>query len=110
MTRDHIYFVYILASKTRSLYVGMTNNLEVRVWQHKNKSKPSFTARYNIDRLVYFEDYQDVRQAIDREKQVKKWRRDKKVALIESMNRDWRDLSDAWYDEQPQDTARVSRR
>ena len=100
MPRDHIYFVYILASWTRRLYVGVTNDLESRFWQHKHKSMPSsFTARYNIDRLVYVEDFADVNQAIDREKQIKKWRREKKVDLFESKNRDWRDLSDGWYEE-----------
>ncbi|CAN5789296.1 GIY-YIG nuclease family protein [soil metagenome] len=84
-------------SKTRRLYVGVTNDLEVRVWQHKNKQVPGFAARYNIDRLVFFEDFHDVNQAIEREKQIKKWRRAKKVALIEEMNRDWRDLSESWY-------------
>jgi putative endonuclease len=65
MPRDHTYYVYILASKSRRLYVGMTNSLEVRVWQHKSKSVPGFTARYNIDRLIYFADFSDVHQALD---------------------------------------------
>jgi putative endonuclease len=95
--RGHTYFVYILASKTRRLYVGMTNNLEGRVWRHKHKTAPSFTSRYNIGRLVYFEAYQDVFQAIGREKEIKKWRREKKIELIELEKRDWRDLSSAWF-------------
>ena len=97
MPRDHTYFVYILASKSRRLYLGMTSDLESRVWQHKTKAMPGHSARYNIDRLVYFEDFQDVNQAIDREKQVKKWRREKKVMLIETMNPTWRDLSAEWF-------------
>ena len=99
MPRDHSYFIYILASWTRRLYVGMTNDLEARVWQHKHKSVPSsFTSRYNIDRLVYFEDFSDVNQEIDREKEIKKWRREKKIELIEDMNPGWEDLSDDWYE------------
>ena len=87
------YFVYILASKSRVLYTGVTSDLEQRVHRHKNKSTPGFTARYNISRLVYFEETNDVHAAIGREKQIKSWRRSKKVSLIESMNPAWVDLS-----------------
>lgn len=97
MPGDHTNFIYILASWTRRLYVGITSDLEVRVWEHKHKVRPGFTSRYNIDRLVYFEDFHDVHQAIEREKEIKKWRRQKKIALIEGMNPDWNDLSDGWY-------------
>ncbi len=90
------YCMYIMASRTRVLYTGISGNLEQRVLQHKHKVKPGFTSRYNVKRLVYYEAYRDVREAIRREKQVKAWRRSKKVALIESMNPEWRDLSKEW--------------
>jgi putative endonuclease len=91
------YYVYIMASKSRTLYTGVTNNLERRVLQHRGKLLPGFTARYNINRLVYYETSGDVVAAIAREKQIKSWGRMKKIALIESANRDWKDLSAAWY-------------
>ena len=90
------YCVYIMASKSRTLYTGVTNNLERRVLEHRCKLVPGFTARYNIDRLVYYEVCGDPRAAISREKQIKGWTRLRKVALIESLNRDWKDLSDGW--------------
>lgn len=91
------YYVYIMASASRTLYTGVTNNLERRVLQHRFKALPGFTAQYNIRRLVYYDTFGDIRAAIAREKQIKGWVRVKKVALIESMNRDWKDLSDGWY-------------
>jgi len=90
------YYVYILASKSRTLYTGVTNNPERRVIEHRRKLVPGFTARYNINRLVYYEVCGDPLAAISREKQIKGWTRLKKVALIESLNRDWKDLSDGW--------------
>ncbi len=90
------YYIYILASKSRTLYTGVTNNLERRVVQHRGKFRKGFTARYNINRLVYYEVCVDVLAAISREKQIKAWGRIKEIALIESMNRDWKDLSDGW--------------
>lgn len=91
------YFVYIMASKSRTLYTGVTSNLERRVLQHRDKRFEGFTARYNANRLVYFERFGDVRVAIGREKQIKAWGRMKKIRLIKSANRDWKDLSDRWY-------------
>lgn len=90
--------VYIMASKTATLYVGMTNNIKRRVWQHKSGETPGFSSRYGTNRLVYCEVIRDANSAINREKQIKSWRREKKVALIESMNPTWQDLSDGWYD------------
>ena len=98
MPRSRSYFVYILASKSRRLYLGVTNDLESRVWQHKTKTAPGHAARYNIDRLVYFEDFEEVDQVVDREKQLKKWRREKKIELIEPLNPTWRDLAVGWYE------------
>ena len=91
------YYVYIMASKSRTLYTGVTSNLERRVVQHRGKLLPGFTARYNINRLVYCEVFGEIVAAITREKQIKSWGRRKKIALIESMNRDWKDLSIAWH-------------
>ena len=91
------YYVYIMASFKQTLYIGVTNDLTRRIYQHKTKAHPhSFTARYNIDRLVHIETFGDVRDALAREKQIKAWRRDKKVSLIESNNPTWKDLSLDW--------------
>jgi len=93
----HEYFVYIMTNRSGTLYVGVTNDLARRVYQHRNKLVPGFTSRYKIDRLVYYESTPDVRAAIGREKQIKGWLRAKKIALIESRNRDWKDLSADWF-------------
>ena len=90
------YYVYIMTNKSRTLYTGITNDLELRVYEHKQKLVPDFTAKYNITRLVYFEVTQDVQAAITREKQIKGWLRSKKIALIESVNPEWKDLSMGW--------------
>ncbi|HSK30693.1 MAG TPA: GIY-YIG nuclease family protein [Candidatus Limnocylindria bacterium] len=90
------YCVYIMASRSRTLYTGVTNDLERRVYEHKRKLVPGFTAKYNIDRLVYFDTTEDINAAIHREKQIKGWLRSKKLALIESVNPTWDDLSEAW--------------
>jgi putative endonuclease len=93
----HHYYVYILANTFHRLYIGVTNDLEVRVKQHKNKQAPnSFTARYGIDRLVYFERFQYVQNAIRRETELKGWLRVRKIAMIVQNNPTWRDLSEAW--------------
>ncbi len=97
--KTHRYFVYTLASQSRVLYVGVTNNLERRVHEHKMKQIPGFTSDYNVARLVYFEEFGDIRGAIAREKQIKSWRREKKVALIEKENLAWDDLAASWFDE-----------
>jgi len=91
---DRTYFVYIMASRSLNLYVGVTGNLPRRVTQHKNHAFDGFTSQYNIDRLVYFERYHYINNAINREKQLKRWRRDKKIALIKSSNPTWIDLSE----------------
>jgi putative endonuclease len=90
------YYVYILTSKTGTLYTGITNDLQRRVYQHKHKLIEGFTSKYNVTRLVYYEVFGDVRDAIAREKQIKGWRRSKKLALIEEMNPKWQDLSEEW--------------
>ncbi len=91
------YYVYIMSSKTRTLYVGVTNNLERRVYEHKQKLIPGFTSKYNLTWLVYYAETNDVREAIAREKQIKAWSRAKKLALIEEMNPEWEDLAATWF-------------
>ena len=90
------YYVYILTSNSGTLYTGMTNDLHRRVVQHKQKLIPGFTSRYNVNRLVYYEVFNEPKQAIAREKQIKGWVRRKKIALIEGGNPTWRDLSQDW--------------
>ncbi len=92
------FVVYVMASASRTLYVGMTNDLQRRVYEHKRKLIPGFTAQYNVTRLVHAEEYPEPRSTFAREKQLKGWRREKKVALIEGSNPDWRDLNVEWYD------------
>jgi putative endonuclease len=91
------YYVYIMASRSRALYTGVTNDLVKRVFEHKNKLIKGFTKKYNVINLVYYEVADDAQAAIQREKQVKGWLRKKKIALIEAMNPEWKDLSDRWY-------------
>ncbi len=91
------YYVYIMTNKSRTLYTGVTNNLERRMYEHKNKLVPGFTSKYNITQLVYYEETNDVQVALAREKQIKGWLRSKKIALIESVNPQWKDLSLEWY-------------
>ena len=89
-----VYHVYILANASGVLYTGVTNHLERRVAQHKQKLLAGFTKQYEVVRLVYFEPFSDVRTAISREKQIKRWRREKKLVLISIMNPKFRDLSE----------------
>ena len=91
-------YVYIMTNKSGTLYTGVTSDLETRVYQHKQKQVQGFTRKYNINRLVYYEEYADIRDAIAREKQIKGWRRDRKLALMKTINPKWNDLSDNWYE------------
>jgi putative endonuclease len=94
MAREHRYFVYFLTNwNNKVMYVGMTNDLLRRVYEHKTKAVKGFTEKYNVNRLVYFEETSDVLAAITREKEIKKWRREKKNALVIQANPEWRDLS-----------------
>ena len=97
--QDRQYYVYILTNGKRNLYVGVTNDLERRMYEHKHKLFEGFTKRYNITWLAYYEETTDVVSAIEREKQIKGWRRSKKEALIESLNPRWKDLSLEWYED-----------
>jgi putative endonuclease len=92
------YYVYILTNRSKTLYTGVTNNLLRRVYEHKQKFIPGFTQKYNINRLVYYEETSDATEAIAREKQIKGWVRAKKIALIESRNPEWLDLSTDWFE------------
>jgi len=88
------YYVYILTNwNHKVMYVGMTNNLERRIYEHKNKLIDGFSKKYNLKKIVYFEQTADVNAAIAREKEIKKWRREKKNALVEKLNSNWKDLS-----------------
>jgi putative endonuclease len=91
------YYVYIVASLSRTLYVGVTNDLLRRIYQHRHKLQDGFTARYNVDRLVYFEHGTDVNGAIAREKQIKAWSRKKKAELIDAANPGWADLAEELF-------------
>jgi putative endonuclease len=96
MKTERQYYVYIMASRRRTIYTGVTNHLERRVYEHRHKLVPGFTSKYNATSLVYYEVTNDVTAAIEREKQIKGWTRAKKVALIESLNPKWHDLSSGW--------------
>jgi putative endonuclease len=96
--QERWYYVYIVANATKLLYIGITRSLKKRIWEHKSKMLPGYTSHWHVSRLVYFEKFSDVRSAIDREKQLKRWRREKKIWLIESVNRNWHDLSEGWYE------------
>ena len=97
MPSDRQYYVYLLTNRNNKvMYVGMTNDLRRRIYQHKKKLVPGFTQKYNVDRLVYYETTDDVRAAIAREKEIKKWRREKKNNLVIAANPEWKDLSEGW--------------
>ena len=90
------YYVYIMSSHRGTLYIGVTNDLMRRVYEHRHKLVDGFTSKYNVSKLVYYETTKEVESAIVREKQIKGWLRRKKVALIESLNPYWEDLAEAW--------------
>jgi putative endonuclease len=97
MPRSYEFFVYILSSLSGTLYIGITDDIHKRVWQHKHKRFQGFTCDHDVDRLLYFEQFVDVRNAIAREKQLKGWRREKKIKLLEKTNPRWEDLSNNWF-------------
>jgi|SRR5579871_6319927 putative endonuclease len=96
MREPRVYFTYIMGSKSGVLYVGITGNLTSRTLQHKNREAPSFTSRYRVTRLLYFEEFGSPMEAIAREKQLKGWRRRRKLDLISSKNPKWEDLGAGW--------------
>ena len=96
---QHQYYVYIIINKKDGvLYIGVSNDLERRMFEHKNKLVKGFSSKYNLNKLIYFESYQFVKDAIKREKNLKKWKRDWKINLIVEDNADWIDLSEDWFD------------
>lgn len=88
------YYIYILTNKSNTLYVGVTNDLQKRIWEHKEKIVSSFSSKYNLNKLIYFEEYKNVGEAIKREKQIKGWVRKKKIKLIKTKNPEFKDLSE----------------
>ena len=92
-----LYYTYIMSSLGGTLYTGVTSNIVNRVYTHKQRITPGFTRRYNVTRLVYYEETRDINYAIAREKEIKGWRRCKKIALIESLNPKWIDLANDWF-------------
>ena len=96
MVYSRQYYVYIMTNKSKTLYTGVTNDLQRRVFEHKNKLIGGFTKKYNITKLVWYQVTNELTSAIAREKQIKGWLRKKKIALIESMNPEWKDLSEEW--------------
>ena len=92
-----LYYVYIMASKSKVLYIGVTNDLRRRVYEHKHHLIKGFTDRYEVTKLVYYEETSDIKEAISREKQIKGWLREKKKPLVKSINPTWRDFAKEWY-------------
>jgi putative endonuclease len=101
MRSPKTYFVYIMTNRSKTLYTGVTNSLVRRVREHKLGTGSRFAAKYHLDRLVYFERFEDVHGAIEREKVIKGWLRIKKIALIVSVNPTWTDLSLEWFERHP---------
>lgn len=100
MKTIHQYYVYILASKIRgTLYIGITNDLQRRVYEHKKELVKGFTQKYGVHKLMYFETFKCIDEAIKREKNLKKWKRDWKIKLIEEENKKWLDLSSDWFND-----------
>jgi putative endonuclease len=95
---ERAYYVYMLTNwNNRVMYVGVTSDLERRIYEHKHKLIDGFTSKYNVTKLVYFEETSDVNAALDREKEIKKWRREKKNNLVLRTNPEWKDLSEGWF-------------
>lgn len=90
------FYVYILSSRSRTLYVGMTSDIARRLGEHRSRSVDGFTRRYRVERLVYLEEHPSACSALEREQQIKRWRREKKVRLIETLNPAWEDLAEVW--------------
>ena len=97
MSGDKHYYVYLLTNwNNKVMYIGVTGNLEKRIYEHKNKLIDGFSKKYNVSKLVYFEETRDVQTALAREKEIKKWRREKKDNLVITSNPEWKDLSEGW--------------
>ena len=98
---NRVFYIYILASDSRRLYVGMTSDIVRRVWQHRTGSMPGFTRKYRVSRLVHLERTSNARAATARERELKGWRREKKLSLVKSANSGWLDLSASWFADPP---------
>lgn len=96
MNQAKTFYVYIMSNEQRTIYIGMTNDLERRTWDHKQRRVQGFSSRYRINKLVYVENFESAQEAIAREKQLKGWRRSKKLDLINAQNPTWNDLTAAW--------------
>jgi putative endonuclease len=107
MSKLHSYWVYMMASRSGVLYVGMTNDLERRVLEHKQKLVEGFTKKYNCTKLVWCEEFREVRDAIECETRMKDWRREKKAALIQKTNPGWKDLSGDWFEHSSAETTEI---
>jgi len=105
---DRSYYVYLLASRSRNLYTGVTNSLERRMIEHREGLVPGFTSKYKIFRLVHFEAFPDVRAAISREKEIKGWRRQKKIWLIQKTNPRWEDLAADFFAQRQRETQKYA--
>ena len=92
------FYVYVMSSLSQTLYTGVTNDLVRRVYEHKAGLASGFTKKYNVKMLIYYETFGDARDAVQREKEIKAWRRSKKVDLIEAVNPEWADLSEGWFE------------
>ena len=101
MWQPKTYFVYMMSNRSKTLYTGVTNNLIRRAREHKLGTGSHFAAKYKLDRLVYFERFEDIRNAIEREKRIKGWLRIKKIALVVSVNPERKDLSREWFEHHP---------
>lgn len=97
MMKEYHFYVYIMASESGTLYIGITNNIVKRVWEHKNDTHEGFTKKYECHKLVYYEHFEFVWNALERETKLKKWNRNKKETLIKTMNPAWKDLAGEWY-------------
>ena len=106
MIANRTYYVYIMASRSKTLYIGVTNDLERRVREHQTDTHEGFTQKYNVNRLICYEESNDVQAAIAREKELKGWRRSKKLALIESNNDEWENRSESWFTGRPDPSLR----
>ena len=98
MSESRRYYIYLLTNwNNKVMYIGVTNNLVRRIYEHKNKLIEGFTRKYNVNKLVYFEETIEINSALEREKELKRWRREKKDAQVNRVNMEWKDLSEGWF-------------
>ena len=108
--RNKIFYIYILTNlKNKTLYIGITNNLERRIYEHKNELLGGFTKKYKLKKLVYYEEFKYIKEALAREKQLKNWHREWKINLIKQINPEFNDLAEDWYDIDPETSSPLKR-